>query len=450
MNHKQQVLNILKKVGAISRKGHFKLLSGNHSDGYIQVRLALSYDEYATELSKKIASYFREEKIDAVIGYTLGGTILAEKISSFLSARPVIAEMKNNKLVLAKGYEIKEGEKILVVDDVLRPPSGEQISNAIKEISKRYRGIVKGVGAVVDRSTKEYNFGTKTITLAKINFNVWTPEQCPLCKQGVPLVDLSTPDMDPLGLIYSLSDESQRMVLASMLTKIFEKLNERQLLNEILSFYRPTLELPGSKYERVAILGSYDNFSLMDYIAKIVSSMGFYSITSRVVYKKNTLEREEFRPYKYEAMNDFLRKMIHSCQYVIIIYSGAGGQFIETAWCSEAHKPTLGLVPLRPLSFLDLEGCKYLTLNKSKNVLFCNGFQALEQGSELVGGWICEKHKNCPFPSSGLTKMILDLYATSKTMFLIGADELKNFEKPIHIFLNNRGSIRATDIISLI
>jgi len=240
---------------------------------------------------------------------------------------------------------------VLVVDDVLRPPSGEPIRRAIETIRRETKVVVKGVGIVVDRSTIEPDFGVKTVKLARIDFKVWAPESCPLCRQGIPLIDLSSPDTDPLGLLYSLTDEPDRTILASMLGKIFEKLKEGKLLAEIMSFYRPTLELPGSKYDRVAILGSYDNFSVMDHIAKFVSSLGFYAITSRVIYEKDTGDRKELGPYKYEAMNDFLRKLIHSCQYILIIYSGAGGQFIETAWCSESHKPTLGLVPLRPFLF---------------------------------------------------------------------------------------------------
>jgi len=446
LSEEQQVLDILRKTGAILEKGHFKLVSGNHSEGYVHVRLALAHSECASTLSNKLASQFRDDKIDAVVGYTIGGAILAENVARYLGARSVVAELKGTKLILGKGYEIKENENVLVVDDVLRPPSGEPIHQAIEAIRSSTKGIVKGVGVIVDRSTAEYDFGVKTVKLARIDFKVWSPETCPLCRQGVPAVDLSSPDTDPLGLVYSLSDEPDRMALVTMLGKIFEKLEERKLLEEIMSFYRPTFELPGWKYERVAILGSYDTFSIMDHIARIVSGLGFYSITSRVIYEKDTLERKELRPYKYEAMNDFLRKMIHSCQYVIIIYSGAGGQFIETAWCSESHKPTLGLVPLRPLSFLDLKGCEYLFFGKQDTVLFCNGFKGVEQGAELVGGWICDKHKNCPFPSSGLTKMILDLYATSRTMFLVGADELKNFKSPISTFLRNRGVLKTTDI----
>lgn len=445
MSEQQQVLDILRKSGAVLENGHFKLVSRNHSEGYVHVRLALAHSEYASALGEKVASQFIKDKIATVVGFTVGGSILAESVARFLNARSVIAEMKENEIILGKGYEIKENENVLVVDDVLRPPSGEPIRQAIEAIKNQFKGIVKGVGVILDRSTAECDFGVKIAKLAKIDFRVWSPELCPLCKQGVPLVDLSQPDTDPLGLIYSLSEEPDRLTLANMLGKIFEKLEEKKLLQEIMNFYRPTLELPGWKYERVAVLGSYDNFSIMDQIAKIVSGLGFFSITSRVIYDKDTQERKELRPYKYEAMNDFLRKMIHSCQYVIIIYSGAGGQFIETAWCSESHKPTLGLVPLRPLSFLDLKGCEYL-LSGKHNVLFCNGFQGLEQGAELVGGWICEKQKNCPFPSSGLTKMILDLYATSRTMFLVGADELKNFEPTIRAFLHNRGVLRPTDI----
>jgi len=407
---------------------------------------ALAHPKYALIISDKLAKHFQEDKVNVVLGFTVGGIILAQNIAKSLAARTVIAEMKNDRMVFAKGYSIKEGDKVLIVDDVLRPPTGDPIRRALKKVENETKGTVVSIGVVVDRSTKDPHFKVKTVRLAKIKFRVWTPESCPLCQRGVPLTDLSSPDTDPLGLLYSLPDEENRPFLANMLRDVFKHLKKGKLLEEILSFYRPLHELHGRKPERVAILGSYDNFSIMDYIARIVSRLRFYAITSRVIYQKDSSKRRELRPENYEAMNDFLRKIIHSCQYIIVIYAGAGGQFIETAWCSESHKPTLGLVPLRPLSFLDLKGCDYLIYSKSKNILFCNGSKAREKGCERIGGWICEKNKNCPFPSSGLSKMILDLYITSRSMFLVGSDNLNNFEEPIRVFLQNKGVLKLDDI----
>jgi len=83
-----------------------------------------------------------------------------------------------------------------------------------------------------------------------------------------------------------------------------------------------------------------------------------------------------------------------------------------------------------------------LRYSESQRLLVCRGVEGLEAGVEkVVGGWVCNNNGDCPFPKSGLTKMILDLYTTSRTMFLVGAEHDDGFRSPISAFIRNGGTL---------
>ncbi len=56
------------------------------------------------------------------------------------------------------------------------------------EIIKHNGGIVTGVGFIVDRSNGKVNFGVPQFSTVKLDVVSYSPEECPLCKQGIELV----------------------------------------------------------------------------------------------------------------------------------------------------------------------------------------------------------------------------------------------------------------------
>lgn len=434
----KEIIEILEKTGAYLKDGHFKLISEKHSDSYIHVRLALAYPEYASLISKMIAEKFKadKDKIDVVVGFSMGGIILAKQVADHLEARPVLGQYKDNEIEFAKGYDIKKDERVLIVDDVLT--TGELIFKTIDKIKEERKGVLKGVGIIVDRSKNNIDFGVKTEILARIKTNIWNKDECPKCQAKIPLTDLSSPDTKPIAIIESLPEDI-RPVLAIAYSDIFDEIKSGKSLAEVLKVYKPRHELIGEKPERVAVLGSFDRIGTMLEIGKYVSSLGFHAITSRVMFEKDTGKSREIKPYPYETMNDFLKRMIYGCQYIIINYTVEGGQYIETEWCAQAHKPTLGLAEFRSYPYNALKSCEYLKHNKAHGTLFCNGFKAYKEGKKTSGAWICRKHDNCPFPKMDLSKMLLDIYTTSGKMFLIGSDNVNNFKSPIKSFLKCKG-----------
>lgn len=198
-------------------------------------------------------------------------------------------------------------------------------------------------------------------------------------------------------------------------------------------------ELIGKKHERVVVLGSFDTWNVIDTTATYISKeLKYHAITSLFLYEKGTGRKIPFSCYDHESMNDFLRRIIFGCQYSVITYSVTSGQIIETAWCSESQKPTMGIAFTRPLK--KSSKCKYAFYDS--NCIFCNGQKAIQKGEKLIGGWICTKDENCPIVKQGISKIVLDFYNTNPRMFLTGSDAFSNLKKPIKVFLNNKGILR--------
>jgi orotate phosphoribosyltransferase len=169
-------------------EGHFLLSSGLHSPYYLQCAKVLQYPEYAEELCKELARRINELGVeyDFVIAPALGGVIVSYETSRHLKVRGIFAERVDGKLTLRRGFEIKEGERAVVVEDVVT--TGKSTRETI-EVVKQHGGEVVAVGSLVDRSGGKVNFGVPFVTLWRIEVPVYEPDSCPLCKEGkIPLV----------------------------------------------------------------------------------------------------------------------------------------------------------------------------------------------------------------------------------------------------------------------
>ena len=114
----EQVLDIYKKTGALL-SGHFMLSSGLHSEQYLQSALVLQQPEIATELCAALAENFKDATIEVVIAPALGGVFVSHETARALGVRAIFAERVNGELTLRRGFTIKPGERVLVVEDVI-------------------------------------------------------------------------------------------------------------------------------------------------------------------------------------------------------------------------------------------------------------------------------------------------------------------------------------------
>jgi orotate phosphoribosyltransferase len=145
---KNDILEIFRSTGALL-EGHFILTSGKHSETYFQCAKVLQYPEYLTLFGRIIADHFEDDKINTVISPAIGGIVIGTDVGRQLGVKTIFTERKNSKMKLRRGFRIEEGERILIVEDVLT--TGGSINEVI-EIVKENTGEIAGVGVVVDRS----------------------------------------------------------------------------------------------------------------------------------------------------------------------------------------------------------------------------------------------------------------------------------------------------------
>lgn len=179
-----EIIALLTKTGGLL-DGHFLLSSGLHSQRYLQCAKLLQYPKYAESLGQELASKFSTMAAEVVVGVALGGIIIAHEVARTLSLRAIFVERDANKMGLRRGFEIKRGERVLVVEDVLT--TGGSLLETI-EVLRNLGGEVIGIGALIDRSGGRIDLGTQLETLVKLEIETFLPDTCPLCQKGIPII----------------------------------------------------------------------------------------------------------------------------------------------------------------------------------------------------------------------------------------------------------------------
>ena len=178
---------IFEKSGALL-KGHFLLASGLHSPVYWEKALVLQYPEYTEKLCGMIADHYRNHGIQVVAGPTTPGIILAYETARQLGVRGIFAEKdpseKDGGRVFRRGFSIEPGEQVLIVDDIFS--TGGSVRDVIQAVDK-LGGNIAGVGVLVDRTTEKVDLGVPFYSCHKTEVITYKPEDCPLCREGMPL-----------------------------------------------------------------------------------------------------------------------------------------------------------------------------------------------------------------------------------------------------------------------
>lgn len=174
----------LQTRGALLR-GHFQFASGRHGDTYIEKFRILQWPDITGEMCGRIADHFRGA-CNLLAGPTTGGIILAYETARHLGLASLIAERAEGGpgREFRRGFELGSGDRVLIVDDVLT--TGGSIREVIDAVRDR-GATVAGVGVLVDRAGGRTDFGVPFFACLTVDVASWTPGECQLCKDGVPL-----------------------------------------------------------------------------------------------------------------------------------------------------------------------------------------------------------------------------------------------------------------------
>jgi orotate phosphoribosyltransferase len=181
---REQVLEIFRETQSLL-EGHYLLTSGFHSPQYFQCARVLQYPKYLHLFAGEIARHFAYSDIEVVISPAIGGIVVGTEVGRMMRTRTIFAERKDGKMELRRGFEIRPGERVLIVEDVVT--TGGSVFEVV-ELVKQANARLAGVGYIVDRSNGKIKFESKHFSVLQLDVVTYTPDECPLCQQGIELI----------------------------------------------------------------------------------------------------------------------------------------------------------------------------------------------------------------------------------------------------------------------
>ena len=189
-----ELLDMFQQLGVVSN-GHFVLSSGRHSNEYWEKFRLLEWPRVTEQLCHQIASRYKQSGIAVVIGPTTGGALLAQEVARQLDTRCLLAEpAPAGGRELRRGFVLHSAEHVLIVDDVLT--TGLSLRETLRAI-EQFQPEIVGIEVLIDRSggAAITQFDVPCRALLTVSARIYYPEECPLCKEGIPIVKPGTRGM---------------------------------------------------------------------------------------------------------------------------------------------------------------------------------------------------------------------------------------------------------------
>jgi orotate phosphoribosyltransferase len=185
----ESILELFRSTGAYLQ-GHFRLTSGLHSAEYFQSALILQHPVAAEKLGRLLAEQLQPilaAKADVVVSPALGGLIIGHEVARALGCRSIFTERdpESRKMALRRGFHIATGEQAVVIEDVIT--TGGSTTDVI-DVVQNAGARVLAAGSLVDRSGGLANVGVQRVALVTLQIAAHYPQDCPMCKQGIPAV----------------------------------------------------------------------------------------------------------------------------------------------------------------------------------------------------------------------------------------------------------------------
>ncbi|MBD3793806.1 MAG: orotate phosphoribosyltransferase [Campylobacterales bacterium] len=177
-------------------EGHFILSSGNHSNRYLQSAKVLENPKRAAILAEALAQLIKASgvEVDTVCAPALGGILAGYELARALGVRSIFVERKEGAMELRRGFEVKQGEKILICEDIITTGGSAMEAATIIEslgaevvgfASLANRGFCQRVGSnIPPKSECKLPSDKPLFSLEDFTFEMYTPDACPMCQAG--------------------------------------------------------------------------------------------------------------------------------------------------------------------------------------------------------------------------------------------------------------------------
>jgi orotate phosphoribosyltransferase len=169
------------------QKGHFLLSSGLHSGDYLQCALYLAHPRRAARAGGLLADAVSDAQLDPqiIIAPAMGGLIIGHETARALDLPFLFTERSEGTMVLRRGFSVASGQRVVVIEDVVT--TGRSTREVI-EILEGLGAAVIGVASMINRSGDSRPFAPlPSRSLLDVDFPTWTADECPLCRDGVPI-----------------------------------------------------------------------------------------------------------------------------------------------------------------------------------------------------------------------------------------------------------------------
>jgi orotate phosphoribosyltransferase len=186
---------VYKEAGALL-EGHFLLSSGKHSAFYLQSAKVLEDPQRAKMLADELAKQVIESgiKVDTVCSPALGGILAGYELARALGARFIFTERVNGIMSLRRGFEVFDGETILVCEDIITTGgSALESANVVEALGAKVvafaglanRGFCTRVGGQsASKPEAKLPCDKPLFALADFEFDIYESSTCPLCTNG--------------------------------------------------------------------------------------------------------------------------------------------------------------------------------------------------------------------------------------------------------------------------
>ena len=173
----KESLKILKETKALI-EGHFILSSGLHSPKYVQCAQLMSKPSYAFKICESLAEKIKSEFDDfnLILSPAMGGIIVGYELGKLLNKRAIFSERVNGEFKLRRDFKIKEGDKVLIVEDVIT--TGKSSIECSKLITSNNAKII-GYACIIDRSNGRSEIKEKIISQVELNIPTYSKDNLP-------------------------------------------------------------------------------------------------------------------------------------------------------------------------------------------------------------------------------------------------------------------------------
>ncbi len=197
-----EVVNILKKIGAVITDSHFVYTSGKHGSVYINKDALYPHTKETSQVCELFAQKYKNLDIDIVVAPAVGGTILSQWTAYHLTNlkkkeilgiytekdKGTLATAAESEHIFRRGYDkLVKGKKALVIEDLTT--TGMSVKKVVEAV-KKAGGTVLAVAVMINRDPLHVNtesMGVPFTSLGVIPAQAFNEAECPLCKNNIPI-----------------------------------------------------------------------------------------------------------------------------------------------------------------------------------------------------------------------------------------------------------------------